>query len=165
MRALGASIGDNQIGDIAQKETNQYAPHHDFRSSLPFRLTKQFGDDVENRTGSQGEKKNEHLGRMEDDAHHRSQEGGTPADESQERHELPGNGLTAKRTGDAKSFGHIVQTKANNQHHGELEGSRRGGLSDRQPFGEVVETNAGSDEESQRAGSVFCLLCQSGHAG
>jgi len=58
-----------------------------------------------------------------------------------------------------------VQAKANNEYHRKLEGSRRGGLSDRQPFGEVVQTNAGRDEESQRAGSVFYFLGQSGHAG
>jgi membrane protein len=89
----GAGVGEEQVGGEGDEKADQDSQGHGLGAAEPAQNAEQFVDDVEERAGRQGQEKDERPLRDDVEADHRTQEGGTTADQAGHGQEAPARPL------------------------------------------------------------------------
>src|SRR6187551_2197787 len=140
---------EDQLGAETEQQTREDHPGDENRVARALHNLHELKDDVENRTGREGEKEDrERLARPRL-AEDRAEKGGPSADDPEEREELPARALTRHGSDDAEPLGRVVQAEADDQQEREADLTGGARLTDGQALGKVVQTDPGRDEEGE----------------
>jgi len=80
--ALSATKRYDEVGCIAEEEADQQAPHDYLRGFETFRDAEEFGYDVDDGSGGQGQEEDKDFGRVKDGPYNGAKEGWAASDES-----------------------------------------------------------------------------------